>query len=120
MKTSTTGEAQSAPYLPLDGCWPASARSPTPPRSRSRQGDTSYSHDVQRKERTLDVADFAALACGRAVVFASVAPPPPTPAHEQSNRQSAVTASSQTRRDCDEAQPERSDLPAPSRSNAVS
>jgi type IV secretory pathway TraG/TraD family ATPase VirD4 len=43
-------------------------------RSRSRQGGTSYSHDDDRKERTLDVADLAALPRGRAVMFASGAP----------------------------------------------
>ncbi|KHL03217.1 type IV secretory system conjugative DNA transfer family protein [Sinomonas humi] len=42
-------------------------------RNRSRQGGTSYSHD-DRKERTLDVADLAALPRGRAVMFASGAP----------------------------------------------
>ncbi|WP_334172746.1 TraM recognition domain-containing protein, partial [Sinomonas sp.] len=42
-------------------------------RSSSRQG-TSYSHDDDRKERTLDVSDLAALPRGRAVMFASGAP----------------------------------------------
>jgi type IV secretory pathway TraG/TraD family ATPase VirD4 len=42
-------------------------------RSRSKQG-TSYSHDDDRKERTLDVSDLAALPRGRAIMFASGAP----------------------------------------------
>nr|WP_235781319.1 TraM recognition domain-containing protein [Sinomonas notoginsengisoli] len=42
-------------------------------RNRSRQG-TSYSHDNDRKERTLDVSDLAALPRGRAVMLASGAP----------------------------------------------
>lgn len=41
--------------------------------NRSRQG-TSYSHDNDRKERTLDVSDLAALPRGRAVMFASGTP----------------------------------------------
>ena len=42
-------------------------------RSRSKQG-TSYSHDDDRKERTLDVSDLAAFPRGRAIMFASGAP----------------------------------------------
>ncbi|QOT19810.1 type IV secretory system conjugative DNA transfer family protein [Paenarthrobacter sp. YJN-5] len=42
-------------------------------RSRSKQG-TSYSHDEDRKERTLDVAELAAFPRGRAIMFASGAP----------------------------------------------
>ncbi|GAB2756708.1 hypothetical protein GCM10027090_28650 [Sinomonas soli] len=42
-------------------------------RSSSRHG-TSTSHDHDRKERTLDVSDLAALPRGRAVMFASGAP----------------------------------------------
>jgi type IV secretory pathway TraG/TraD family ATPase VirD4 len=42
-------------------------------RSSSRQG-TSTSHDDDRKERTLDVSDLAALPRGRAVMFASGTP----------------------------------------------
>lgn len=41
--------------------------------SRSKQG-TSYSHDDDRKERTLDVSDLAAFPRGRAIMFASGAP----------------------------------------------
>lgn len=41
--------------------------------SRSKQG-TSYSHDNDRKERTLDVSDLAAFPRGRAIMFASGAP----------------------------------------------
>jgi type IV secretory pathway TraG/TraD family ATPase VirD4 len=42
-------------------------------RSSSRQG-TSTSHDHDRKERTLDISDLAALPRGRAVMLASGAP----------------------------------------------
>lgn len=42
-------------------------------RSRSKQGN-SYSHDDDRKERTLDVSDLAAFPRGRAIMFASGAP----------------------------------------------
>jgi len=42
-------------------------------RSRSKQG-TSYNHDDDRKERTLDVSDLAAFPRGRAIMFASGAP----------------------------------------------
>ena len=42
-------------------------------KSRSKQG-TSYSHDDDRKERTLDVSDLASFPRGRAIMFASGAP----------------------------------------------
>lgn len=42
-------------------------------KSRSKQG-TSYNHDDDRKERTLDVSDLAAFPRGRAIMFASGAP----------------------------------------------
>ncbi|MCQ9165494.1 type IV secretory system conjugative DNA transfer family protein [Arthrobacter sp. STN4] len=41
--------------------------------NRSKQG-TSYNHDDDRKERTLDVSDLAAFPRGRAIMFASGAP----------------------------------------------
>jgi len=42
-------------------------------KSRSKQG-TSYNHDNDRKERTLDVSDLAAFPRGRAIMFASGTP----------------------------------------------
>ncbi|WP_427136663.1 type IV secretory system conjugative DNA transfer family protein [Pseudarthrobacter sp. S9] len=42
-------------------------------KSRSKQG-TSYNHDDDRKERTLDVSDLAAFPRGRAIMFASGVP----------------------------------------------
>lgn len=44
-------------------------------KSRSKQG-TSYSHDDDRRERTLDVSDLAAFPRGCAIMFASGAPQP--------------------------------------------